>query len=134
MNKLSLMGSCQQVVMINLRTIKSHVKKPSDSFKIVTEPFHLHLSYIPKYALLCLFSKQFWVVDAPFERSSPSRLQFSQHISQRFTAPSGHVIIQDSPWLFICPHLWKIQKTPRTTEPCRLYGVKNCYNIVFGAL
>ena len=50
------MGSCQQVVMINLRTIKSHVKKPSDSFKIVTEPFHLHLSYIPKYALLCFLN------------------------------------------------------------------------------
>ena len=55
-----------------------------------------------------MFSKQFWVVDAPFERSSPSRLQFSQHISQRFTEPSGHVIIQDSPWLFMGPGLWVI--------------------------
>ena len=27
MNKLSLMGSCQQVVMINLGAIKSHVKE-----------------------------------------------------------------------------------------------------------
>ena len=27
MNKLSLLGSCQQVVMINLSAIKSHVKK-----------------------------------------------------------------------------------------------------------
>ena len=64
----------------------------------------------------------------------PLRLQFSQNVSQRFTAPRGHVILRDSPQLFICPHLLKIQKTPRTTEPCCLYGVKNCYNILFGAL
>ena len=134
MNKLSLMGSCQQVVMINLiRTIKSHVKKTFRQFQYShrTVPFTFVLySKIRAF----VFSKQFWVVDAPFERSSPSRLQFSQRISQRFMAPSGHVMIQDSPWLFICPHLWKIQKTPRTTEPCCLYGVKNCYNNFFGAL
>ena len=29
MNKLSLIGSCQQVVMINYNAIKSHVKKSS---------------------------------------------------------------------------------------------------------
>ena len=27
MNKLFLMGSCQQVIMINLSAIKTHVKK-----------------------------------------------------------------------------------------------------------
>ena len=98
MNNLSLMGSCQQVVMINLRTIKSQAKKTFRQFQNShgTVPFTFVL-YSKIRAVV--FSKQFWVVDAPFERSSPSRLQFSQHISQRFTAPSGHAIIQDSPWL-----------------------------------
>ena len=83
MNKLSLMGSCQQVVTINFSAIKSH-EKPF--------PFTIVL-----YSKIRASLNTFWVVDAQFERSSPSRLQFSQNISQRFTVPSGHVIIQDSP-------------------------------------
>ena len=35
---------------------RTRPRKPSNSFKIVMEPFHLHLSYIPKYALLCFLN------------------------------------------------------------------------------
>ena len=96
MNKLSLMESCQQVVMINLSAIESHVK---ENLRKLIQNSHgetISISICPIFQNT-RFSKQFWVVDAPFERSSPSRLQFSQNIFQRFTAPSGHVIIQDSP-------------------------------------
>ena len=66
------MGSCQQVVMINLRTIKSHEKK---TFRTVPFTFVLYSKI-----RAVVFSKQFWVVDAPFERSSPSRLQSVHNI------------------------------------------------------
>ena len=70
-----------------------------------------------------MFSKQFWVVDGPFEHSSPSRLQFSQNTSQRFTAPSVHVVIQLTRFTVVI-HLFSFvddSQTPRTTEPCCLY-------------
>ena len=57
MNKLSLIGNCQQVVMINLSAIKSHVKKTFRPFQILTEkPFNRSIyfcSIFQKYALLC---------------------------------------------------------------------------------
>ena len=79
MNKLSLIGSCQQVVMINLSAIKSHVKKTSESFRIQKHLLKNHLTVLFTFVLYSkiravVFSKQFWVVDAPFERSSPLRL------------------------------------------------------------
>ena len=62
MNKLSLTGSCQQVVMINLSAIKSHVKETFRLFQNTNrktiQPFHSHLSYIPKYALLCFLNSR----------------------------------------------------------------------------
>ena len=33
-----------------------------------------------------------------------------------------------------CIHLSSILEDSENTEPCRLYGVKNCYNILFGTL
>ena len=36
-----------------------------------------------------MFSQQFWVVDAPFERSSPSRLQFSRVFTKYIPASYG---------------------------------------------
>ena len=108
--------------------MNDYISKPSIYFKILTEkPFdcynvtvHSHLSYIPKYALSCFlnsFESQPLLLRAVPLRGS----QFSQSISQHFTAPCHYyyrrfnVVIQLSSFV----------EDSENTEP----GVKNCYNI-----
>ena len=52
------------------------------------------------------------------------------------TCPRWHILRSFGPTvkIYLSVLRRKIQKTPRTTESCRLYGVKNCYNILFRAL
>ena len=51
MNKLPLIGSCQQVAMINLSVVKSHVNKPYFKtfrlFQILTEKKNIPLLTVP---------------------------------------------------------------------------------------
>ena len=83
MNKLSLLGSCQQVVMINLSAIKSHVKKPN--LPIVSKYSRKNRSTDNRSIYTCpIFPKKrfgVWVVAAPFKGSLPSMLPvFTKYI------------------------------------------------------
>ena len=79
---------------------------------------YLHLSYIPKYGLLCFinslsrscsFWEQFAFEDPSFHKIYPSMLRSHR----RFTS----VI-----------HLSSFLEDSENTNPCHLYGVKNCYD------
>ena len=78
----------------------------------------------PKYTLSCFlnsFELQLLRLIAIRLRGS----QFSQNISQHFTAPCHRrfsVVI----------HLSLVLEDSENTEPCRLHGVKNCYKIFWG--
>ena len=98
-------GSCQQVVMINLSAIKSHVKKPKSCIIIFQ-----NLPIVSKYSqknhptanrciyicpifpnTCCLFSTQFWVTAALFAFDPPSFHKMYLSILRR------HDIKEDSP-------------------------------------
>ena len=79
--------------------------------------FQIHLSYIPKYAL--------------FEHSLPSRFPvFTKFIPAFYRTMSCNRRFT----VVTCIHLSSILEDSENTEPCCLYGVKNCYNILFGTL
>ena len=81
-----------------------------------------HLSYILiyQYALSCFLNS---FVSQPLRSpSSPPLFTKYPSILRR------HVIVGDSPKVFIFPHLRKIQN-----EFCRVYGVKNFYSVPFAS-
>ena len=89
MNKLSLLGSCQQVVMINYSAIKSHVKEPN--VPIVSKYSKKNHLTANRSIYTCpifqtIFLNKFWVTAVPLKHSSLSMLQFSYNISQHFMA------------------------------------------------
>ena len=98
MNKLSLLGSCQQVV------IKSHVKKPNLTIvskcarkiiRLLTVPFTLVL-YSQRNAFV--FSN----AAAPFKRSSPSMLSiFTKYIPAFYGDMSLQKIHRYGSYLFV---------------------------------
>ena len=137
MNKLSLLGSCQQVVMINQSAIKSHVKKPNlrivsnnhgKTIRLLTVPFTLVL--FPKETLSCFLNN----FESPPLRLSIVRLrysQFSQNISQVFQHFAAKCHYRR---FTVVIYLSSFVEGSETTEPCHLYRVKNCYNVLFDSL
>ena len=90
MNKLSLIGSCQQVVRLLMKV--SLTSKPSDCFKILTAKNYSTANrgffIFPKYTLTC-FLNSFESQPLPSERSSPSRFPvFTKYIPVFYGAMS----------------------------------------------
>ena len=68
MNKLSLIGSCQQVVMVNLSAIKSQVKKPKWCIIILQ-----NLPIVSKYSWKYHSTANFFIYICPIFNNYPAK-------------------------------------------------------------
>ena len=71
-----------------------------------------------------MFSKQFCVAAAPFTFQAPTFHKISQH----FTAPCHCRRFTEG------LHFPSFTEDLESTELCRVYGVKNCYSVLFASL
>ena len=128
MNNLYLIGSSQQVVMISLSAIKSHVLQNLPIVSKYSRKNHSTANraiYISQ--ILSCFLNSF---ESQPLRLSAIRLrdsQFSQNISQHFTAPCHYRRF------FVVIHLSLFVEDSENIEACRLHDWKTV-TIFFGAL